>query len=137
MPWQGGEIYVGSIVVDQHSTVLGFCPCTRGWKTRGPQGVCATSLYGVSDLETFAKSIHKFESRYLDHLIDGCIIDVPEVYRKQYLINHAGVIVIPLLVSCTIHVEQRLGVQLTLYSFSKARLSRLYPRIRLRRYIRV
>ena len=55
----------------------------------------ATSLYGVSDLNKLAEFTHKFESRYLDHLIG----EDPEVYYARSPINHAGNIVVPLLVS--------------------------------------
>ena len=55
----------------------------------------ATSLYGISDLNKFAEFTHKFESRYLDHLIG----EDPEVYYARSPLNHAGNIVVPLLVS--------------------------------------
>ena len=59
----------------------------------------ATSLYGVSDLKKLAEFTHKFESRYLDHLIGGTPQEVPAVYYARSPINHAGNIVVPLLVS--------------------------------------
>lgn len=59
----------------------------------------ATSLYGVSDLNKLAEFTHKFESRYLDHLMGGTPEQVPEVYKGRSPINHAANIVVPLLVS--------------------------------------
>jgi len=59
----------------------------------------ATSLYGVSDLNKLAEFTHKFESRYLDHLMGGTPQEVPEVYYARSPINHAQNIAVPLLVS--------------------------------------
>jgi len=58
----------------------------------------ATSLYGVSDLKKLAEFTHKFESRYLDHLMGGTIDEVPEVYEARSPIHHADKIVVPLLI---------------------------------------
>ncbi|KDR71917.1 hypothetical protein GALMADRAFT_143675 [Galerina marginata CBS 339.88] len=58
----------------------------------------ATSLYGVSDLMKLAEFTHKFESRYLDHLIGGTVDEVPEVYKERSPINHADKITVPLLI---------------------------------------
>ena len=60
----------------------------------------ATSSYGISDLKKLAEFTHKFESRYLDHLIGGNILEIPEVYKERSPVNHADRIVTPLLVSC-------------------------------------
>lgn len=59
----------------------------------------ATSSYGVSDLQKLAEFTHKFESRYLDHLIGGSVAEIPEVYKERSPINRANQIVTPLLVS--------------------------------------
>ena len=45
------------------------------------------SLYGVSDLEALAQETHKFESRYLDHLI-GAYPEEIEVYQSRSPIHH-------------------------------------------------
>ncbi|PPQ74706.1 hypothetical protein CVT26_007557 [Gymnopilus dilepis] len=58
----------------------------------------ATSRYGVSDLMKLAEFTHKFESRYLDHLIGGTIEEIPQVYKERSPINHADKIVTPLLI---------------------------------------
>ncbi|KAF9524556.1 Alpha/Beta hydrolase protein [Crepidotus variabilis] len=58
----------------------------------------ATSLYGISDLCKLAEFTHKFESRYVDHLLGGTIEDIREVYEKRSPINHANKIVVPLLI---------------------------------------
>ncbi|KAF8901365.1 alpha/beta-hydrolase [Gymnopilus junonius] len=58
----------------------------------------ATSLYGVSDLKKLAEFTHKFESRYLDHLIGGTTEQVPEIYASRSPIHHAKKIVVPLLI---------------------------------------
>ncbi|KAF9552486.1 alpha/beta-hydrolase [Agrocybe pediades] len=58
----------------------------------------ATSLYGISDLNKLAEFTHKFESRYLDHLMGGNITKIPEVYNDRSPINHADKIVTPLLI---------------------------------------
>lgn len=60
----------------------------------------ATSSYGVSDLKKLAEFTHKFESRYLDHLMGGSITEIAEVYEQRSPVNHADRIVTPLLVSC-------------------------------------
>jgi hypothetical protein len=57
-----------------------------------------TSLYGVSDLGKLAEFTHKFESRYLDHLLGGTREEVPAVYHDRSPINSAEKIVTPLLV---------------------------------------
>ncbi|KAF9554636.1 alpha/beta-hydrolase [Agrocybe pediades] len=58
----------------------------------------ANAFFGVSDLTRFAESTHKFESRYLDHLMGGSVKDVPGVYWDRSPINHADKIVTPLLI---------------------------------------
>ncbi|CAA7263866.1 unnamed protein product [Cyclocybe aegerita] len=58
----------------------------------------ATSLYGVSDLAKLAEFTHKFESRYLDHLMGGALQEVHEVYKDRSPIFHAEKIVTPLLI---------------------------------------
>ena len=45
------------------------------------------SLYGVSDLEALTQETHKFESRYLDHLI-GAYPEEIEVYQSRSPIHH-------------------------------------------------
>lgn len=59
----------------------------------------ATSLYGISSLTKLAEFTHKFESRYLDHLMGGSVREIPEVYEARSPINYADRIVTPLLVS--------------------------------------
>jgi dipeptidyl aminopeptidase/acylaminoacyl peptidase len=60
----------------------------------------ATSSYGVSDLKKLSEFTHKFESRYLDHLVGGSVAETPEVYMERSPINHANRISTPLLVRC-------------------------------------
>ncbi|KAH9475568.1 Dipeptidyl peptidase family member 6 [Psilocybe cubensis] len=58
----------------------------------------ATSLYGVSDLGKLAEFTHKFESRYLDHLVGGTVEEAPNLYKERSPIYHAERIVTPLLI---------------------------------------
>jgi dipeptidyl aminopeptidase/acylaminoacyl peptidase len=44
------------------------------------------SYFGISDLETFAKDTHKFESRYLEWLV-GCYPEKKDLYRQRSAIN--------------------------------------------------
>jgi dipeptidyl aminopeptidase/acylaminoacyl peptidase len=55
------------------------------------------SLYGVTDLRELAATTHRFESRYLDHIV-GSLSDVPDRYRDRSPITHAAAIEAPLLV---------------------------------------
>lgn len=70
----------------------------------------ATSLYGICDLEKLAEFTHKFESRYLDHLIGGTVEEIPEVYKERSPINHADNIVVPLLVRCLLGLWELLQI---------------------------
>ncbi|PPQ78775.1 hypothetical protein CVT25_010648 [Psilocybe cyanescens] len=58
----------------------------------------ATSLYGISDMAKLVEFTHKFESRYLDHLIGGTLEEAPELFKERSPIYHAERIVVPLLI---------------------------------------
>ncbi len=49
---------------------------------------CGTSRYGVSDLEPFVETTHKFEMRYLDRLV-GPWPEAAERYRERSPMRHA------------------------------------------------
>jgi dipeptidyl aminopeptidase/acylaminoacyl peptidase len=59
--------------------------------------VAGISLFGVGDLETLARSTHKFESRYLDRLV-GPYPDAAELYRRRSPIHFLDRINCPVLV---------------------------------------
>jgi dipeptidyl aminopeptidase/acylaminoacyl peptidase len=48
---------------------------------------CGASYYGIGDLEALAQGTHKFEARYLDHLI-GPWPQARDVYRARSPIHH-------------------------------------------------
>ena len=54
------------------------------------------SYYGVSDLEALARDCHKFESRYLDHLV-GPYPEQQELYRQRSPIHHVDRLATPLI----------------------------------------
>jgi dipeptidyl aminopeptidase/acylaminoacyl peptidase len=54
------------------------------------------SLFGISDLETFAKDTHKFESRYLDGLV-GPLPQKRDLYRQRSAINYVDRIACPVI----------------------------------------
>lgn len=54
------------------------------------------SYYGVSDLEALARDCHKFESRYLDHLI-GPYPTEQATYRERSPIHHVEGLAAPLI----------------------------------------
>jgi dipeptidyl aminopeptidase/acylaminoacyl peptidase len=54
------------------------------------------SYFGISDFEALAKDAHKFESRYLDHLI-GPYPEQKDVYRSRSPIHHLEGFTAPLL----------------------------------------
>ncbi|MES2832849.1 MAG: S9 family peptidase [Pseudomonadota bacterium] len=54
------------------------------------------SYYGVSDLEALARDCHKFESRYLDHLI-GPYPAEQATYRARSPIHHVDRLSVPLI----------------------------------------
>ena len=56
-----------------------------------------TSYFGVSDLEPFARTTHKFESRYLDLLV-GALPEAAEVWEARSPARHADGIHRPLLI---------------------------------------
>lgn len=56
-----------------------------------------TSYFGVSDLEPFAKTTHKFESRYLDLLV-GALPEAADVWAARSPARHADGISRPLLI---------------------------------------
>jgi dipeptidyl aminopeptidase/acylaminoacyl peptidase len=58
---------------------------------------CGVSSFGVGDLEALARDTHKFESRYLDHLVAPYPAGV-EVYRSRSPIHFADRIRCPVLV---------------------------------------
>ncbi len=53
-----------------------------------------TSYFGLSDLEAFVRSTHKFESRYLDRLV-GPYPEAQEVYRERSPAHFAQRIEVP------------------------------------------
>ncbi len=55
-----------------------------------------TSYFGLSDLEAFVRSTHKFESRYLDRLV-GPYPEAQEVYRERSPVHFAQRIEAPVL----------------------------------------
>jgi dipeptidyl aminopeptidase/acylaminoacyl peptidase len=54
------------------------------------------SYYGISDLEALAKETHKFESRYLDHLV-GPYPERQEIYRQRSPIHFTHLLSCPLI----------------------------------------
>jgi dipeptidyl aminopeptidase/acylaminoacyl peptidase len=56
-----------------------------------------TSYFGVSDLEPFATTTHKFESRYLDLLV-GALPEAADVWEARSPARHADGIHRPLLI---------------------------------------
>ncbi len=54
------------------------------------------SYFGISDLETFVKDTHKFESRYLDRLV-GPYPERRDVYRERSAINFAERVSCPMI----------------------------------------
>ena len=56
-----------------------------------------TSYFGVSDLEPFAETTHKFESRYLDLLV-GALPEAADVWEARSPARHADGIHRPLLI---------------------------------------
>ena len=57
---------------------------------------CGTSLYGIGDLSLLATDTHKFEARYLDHLIGDFTHDKAD-YENRSPINHTDKLNCPLL----------------------------------------
>ncbi len=57
----------------------------------------ATSYYGIADLKMLVKDTHKFESKYLEHLI-GNLYNSPELYDQRSPISHISNIRTPLLI---------------------------------------
>jgi dipeptidyl aminopeptidase/acylaminoacyl peptidase len=55
------------------------------------------SYFGISDLETFVKDTHKFESRYLEWLV-GCYPEKKDVYRQRSAINFLEKLDAPMIV---------------------------------------
>ena len=56
-----------------------------------------TSMYGIGDLETFARQTHKFESRYLDRLI-GPYPERRDLYHDRSPLNFSERISCPVLI---------------------------------------
>jgi len=54
------------------------------------------SYFGISDLETFVKDTHKFESRYLDRLV-GPYPEKKQLYRERSAINYAERVSCPMI----------------------------------------
>ncbi|MDH5403932.1 MAG: prolyl oligopeptidase family serine peptidase [Candidatus Heimdallarchaeota archaeon] len=54
------------------------------------------SYYGVADLLELAKTTHKFESRYLDSLMNGDVTQAIETYVERSPINHIEKIKTPM-----------------------------------------
>jgi dipeptidyl aminopeptidase/acylaminoacyl peptidase len=54
------------------------------------------SLYGVADLMLLARDTHKFESRYLDHLI-GPLPKAEKLYHQRSPINHLDKLSCPII----------------------------------------
>jgi dipeptidyl aminopeptidase/acylaminoacyl peptidase len=54
------------------------------------------SYYGISDLETFVKDTHKFESRYLEWLI-GCYPEKKDLYYQRSAINFLNQLDVPMI----------------------------------------
>jgi dipeptidyl aminopeptidase/acylaminoacyl peptidase len=54
------------------------------------------SHFGISDLETFVKDTHKFESRYLDRLV-GPYPEKKQLYKERSAINYAERIACPMI----------------------------------------
>jgi len=54
------------------------------------------SYFGISDLETFVKDTHKFESRYLDRLV-GPYPEKKDLYRERSAINYAERVSCPMI----------------------------------------
>jgi dipeptidyl aminopeptidase/acylaminoacyl peptidase len=57
---------------------------------------CGASHYGVGDLEALAKDTHKFESRYLDHLV-GPYPERRDLYVARSAIHHTDQMTCPLI----------------------------------------
>lgn len=79
----------------------------RGGSASGYTTLCAvtfsdvfsagTSYFGIGDLETFARTTHKFESRYLDRLI-GPYPERKDLYHDRSPLNFADRIACPVLI---------------------------------------
>ena len=54
------------------------------------------SYFGISDLETFVKDTHKFESRYLDRLV-GPYPEKKDLYRERSAINYVERVSCPMI----------------------------------------
>ncbi len=54
------------------------------------------SYFGISDLETFVKDTHKFESRYLDRLV-GPYPEKKDLYRERSAIHYAERVSCPMI----------------------------------------
>ncbi|HEU5251807.1 MAG TPA: S9 family peptidase [Solirubrobacterales bacterium] len=78
----------------------------RGGSAGGYATLCAltfhdefaagASYFGVADAEALAKDTHKFESRYLDHLI-GPYPEQAELYRERSPIHHVERLQVPVI----------------------------------------
>lgn len=78
----------------------------RGGSAGGYTTMCAlafrkffnagASYFGLSDLETFVKDTHKFESRYLESLV-GPYPEKRDLYRKRSAINYADDLSCPII----------------------------------------
>src|SRR5262245_2894878 len=107
-----GEVDVDDAIAAAHALVdRGLADGDRLLVTGGSAGgwtaLCAlafrdafaagTSYFGVSDLEPFAETTHKFESRYLDLLV-GSLPDASDVWAARSPARHADGIHRPLLI---------------------------------------
>lgn len=67
---------------------------------------CATSNYGISNLELLADDTHKFELQYMNKLLGGTKQEIPQVYHDRSPLYFSANIKTPLLVCFS---ESRFG----------------------------
>ncbi len=108
-----GELDVADVAAGiRYAAANGWCDPTRVAVTGGSAGAltllllgahhdglvrAAVSRYGVTDLLNLAETTHRFESRYLDHLVGG-LPEAADRYRDRSPVTHAAAIRVPVLV---------------------------------------
>ncbi len=101
------DCVAGARWLAEQGRVAGDHLAIRGGSASGYTTLCAvtfsdafaagTSYFGIGDLETFAQTTHKFESRYLDRLI-GPYPERKDLYHDRSPLNFADRISCPVLI---------------------------------------